>query len=102
MTAAPITADPMIDADMEVFEEEFTKEDFGWSCVVFNDHINLVEHVVRIFRKVLKVSKERAEMLTMQVHIEGKSIVKSGSYDECFNVTAELLKYSLHASLIRN
>ena len=42
--------------------------DRPWIVIVWDDPINLMSYVVRVFVKVLKVNKERAHYLMLEVH----------------------------------
>ena len=63
----------------------------GDVVIVWDDPINLMSYVTFVFRKVFGYSKDKAEQLMMQVHVEGRAIVSSGSREK-----AELDVFRLH------
>ena len=81
---APLTT-PGIDT------EEDVAFDHLWKVIVWDDPINLMSYVTFVFRKVFGYSKDKAEQLMMQVHVEGRAIVSSGSREK-----AELDVFRLH------
>ena len=81
---APIST-PDVDTD------ETTSLDHPWKVIVWDDPINLMSYVTFVFRKVFGYSKEKAEQLMMQVHVEGRAVVSSGNREK-----AELDVFRLH------
>jgi ATP-dependent Clp protease adaptor protein ClpS len=59
--------------------------------IVWDDPINLMSYVTFVFRKVFGYSKDKAEQLMMQVHVEGRAVVSSGAREK-----AELDVFRLH------
>ncbi len=49
-----------------------------WEVVVWNDPVNLMSYVVRVFRTYFGYSIERATVLMQQVHHDGQAIVATG------------------------
>ena len=49
-----------------------------WQVVVWNDPVNLMSYVVRVFRTYFGYSQEHATRLMLAVHNEGKAIVATG------------------------
>ncbi|WP_067353697.1 ATP-dependent Clp protease adapter ClpS [Microbacterium hydrocarbonoxydans] len=49
-----------------------------WEVVVWNDPVNLMSYVVRVFRTYFGYSLERATQLMLAVHHEGHAIVATG------------------------
>ncbi|MGK3947768.1 ATP-dependent Clp protease adapter ClpS [Microbacterium sp. K2] len=49
-----------------------------WEVVVWNDPVNLMSYVVRVFRTYFGYSLERATVLMRQVHHDGQAIVATG------------------------
>ncbi|MAH10536.1 MAG: ATP-dependent Clp protease adapter ClpS [Acidimicrobiaceae bacterium] len=81
---APLTT-PGIDTEDDV------AFDHPWKVIVWDDPINLMSYVTFVFRKVFGYSKNKAEQLMMQVHVEGRAIVSSGTREK-----AELDVFRLH------
>jgi ATP-dependent Clp protease adaptor protein ClpS len=76
-----------------------TRLEQPWIVIVWDDPINLMNYVVRVFIKVLKVSKERAEYLMLQVHNEGKSVVAAGTREEMERIVQALHSAGLMATM---
>lgn len=70
-----------------------------WKVVVFDDPVNLMEHVTRVFQKVFGYSREKAEQLMMQVHSSRKAIVWSGARERAEMYVQQLHGFQLHAGL---
>ncbi len=49
-----------------------------WEVVVWNDPVNLMSYVVRVFRTYFGYSLDRATQLMLAVHHEGHAIVATG------------------------
>ncbi|WP_309104580.1 ATP-dependent Clp protease adapter ClpS [Microbacterium sp.] len=49
-----------------------------WQVVVWNDPVNLMSYVVRVFRTYFGYSHEHATALMLAVHHEGHAIVATG------------------------
>ena len=65
--------------------------DKPWKVIVWDDPINLMSYVTFVFRKVFGYSEEKAHRLMMEVHVEGRSVVSSGTREK-----AELDVFRLH------
>lgn len=49
-----------------------------WQVVVWNDPVNLMSYVVRVFRTYFGYSSDHATSLMLAVHHEGHAIVATG------------------------
>lgn len=49
-----------------------------WELVVWDDPVNLMSYVVRVFRRYFGYSDERATALMLAVHNEGQAVVATG------------------------
>lgn len=49
-----------------------------WEVVVWNDPVNLMSYVVRVFRTYFGYSREHATRLMLAVHHDGHAIVATG------------------------
>ena len=49
-----------------------------WEVVVWNDPVNLMSYVVRVFRTYFGYSLDRATTLMLAVHHDGHAIVATG------------------------
>lgn len=84
---------------IEKKEKQSTELDGDWSVVVFDDPVNLMEYVSKVFQKVFGYSKAKAEDLMMTVHSAGKALVWSGARERAELYVQQLHQYQLQASL---
>jgi ATP-dependent Clp protease adaptor protein ClpS len=68
-----------------------TDFDLPWQVVVWDDPVNLMDYVTWVFQKLFGYSLEKARKLMLQVHNEGRAIVKSGPLEQ-----GEIDCYRLH------
>ncbi len=85
----PATAVPLLD------EAESLDVDIPWNVIVYNDPVNLMSYVTKVFMKVFSYSRERAEKHMLQVHKNGRSILWSGTREK-----AEFYVQQLHGALL--
>jgi ATP-dependent Clp protease adaptor protein ClpS len=62
-----------------------------WIVLVWNDPINLMSYVSFVFQKVFGFTKDKADILMMDVHEKGRAVVSSGPREK-----AELDVFRLH------
>nr|WP_179297651.1 ATP-dependent Clp protease adapter ClpS [Microbacterium sp. SZ1] len=67
-------ATPEIDEQLELSAAPMEP----WEVIVWNDPVNLMSYVVRVFRTYFGYSTERATQLMLAVHHEGHAIVATG------------------------
>ena len=78
------------------FDEKTSESiDTPWNVVVYNDPVNLMSYVTKVFIKVLGFSLEKAEQHMMEVHKLGRSIVWTGAQEK-----AEFYVQELHSNLL--
>jgi ATP-dependent Clp protease adaptor protein ClpS len=65
--------------------------DMPWVVIVWNDPINLMSYVSWVFRKLFGYSKDKADLLMLDVHHKGRAVVSNGSREK-----AELDVFRLH------
>ena len=70
-----------------------------WVTIVWDDPVNLMSYVTHVFVSYFNYSKAKAHKLMMQVHLEGKSIVSSGSREEMERDVTAMHEYGLWATL---
>jgi ATP-dependent Clp protease adaptor protein ClpS len=62
-----------------IIDQQFTAAPLvPWQLVVWDDPVNLMSYVARIFRTYFGYPKEKAERLMLAVHNEGHAIVATG------------------------
>lgn len=76
--------------------------DKPWVTIVWNDPVNLMSYVTMVFIKLFGFSKERAHELMMQVHLEGRALVSTGSREEMELDVQRLHEHGLWATLQRD
>ena len=79
--------------------DESVEQDRPWIVIVWNDPINLMTYVTYVFQKLFGFPKEKAERLMMQVHVEGKAVVASGTREKAEYDVARLHAHGLWATL---
>jgi ATP-dependent Clp protease adaptor protein ClpS len=79
--------------------EEDVEPDRPWIVIVWNDPINLMQYVTFVLQKLFGYSKEKAERLMMQVHVEGKAVVSTGTREKAELDVSRLQAYGLWATL---
>jgi ATP-dependent Clp protease adaptor protein ClpS len=84
----PLASDTQV-AEPEVSETPET--DLPWIVLVWNDPINLMSYVSFVFQKLFGYSKEKADLLMLDVHEKGRAVVSSGSREH-----AEIDVFRLH------
>ena len=73
--------------------------DTPWVVIVWNDPINLMSYVAFVLRKLFGHSRAKAEKLMMQVHLEGKAVVSSGTRAEAERDVFRLHEHGLWATM---
>lgn len=82
-----VTVEPEVDERTS----ESIEEDRPWVVIVWNDPINLMSYVSFVFQKLFGYSKDKADLLMLAVHEEGRAVVSSGPRER-----AELDVFRLH------
>jgi ATP-dependent Clp protease adaptor protein ClpS len=88
MLGLPLASDTQV-AEPEVSETPET--DTPWIVLVWNDPINLMSYVSFVFQKLFGYSKEKADLLMIDVHEKGRAVVSTGTRER-----AELDVFRLH------
>lgn len=70
-----------------------------WICLVWNDPINLMSYVTYVFMTYFSYSREKAELLMLDVHHKGRAVVSSGSRDEMERDVTAMHGYGLWATM---
>lgn len=72
-----------------------------WVTIVWDDPVNLMSYVTHVFSSYFNYSRDRAERLMMQVHMEGKAIVSSGGREAMERDVQAMHSYGLWATMDR-
>lgn len=75
------------------------KLDLPWKVVVYDDPVNLMEYVTKVFQKVFGYSREKAEVLMKEVHDAKRSVVWTGNREKAEHYVQQLHGFQLHAGL---
>ena len=89
-------------APLEVFDpgtDSDTDTEKPWIVLVWNDPINLMSYVAFVLQKLFGHSKQEAEKLMMQVHVEGKAVVSNGTRSEAERDVFRLHEHGLWATM---
>ena len=71
----------------------------GWSVIVWNDPINLMDYVVYVFKTVLKMNEQDASRHMLEVHQKGKSVVAQETKEKSEMIVHRLRGFGLNATL---
>ncbi len=95
----PTTGETKTSPDIDV--EEKLKEAFarGWSVIVWNDPINLMDYVVYVFKTVLKMNEAEASKHMWEVHQKGKSSVALETREKSELLVHRLRGFGLNATM---
>ncbi|MEY4633771.1 MAG: ATP-dependent Clp protease adapter ClpS [Actinomycetota bacterium] len=80
-------AEPDLDQQVDAVPDH----DSPWIVLVWNDPINLMSYVSFVFQKLFGYSKDKADLLMLDVHEKGRAVVSTGSRER-----AELDVFRLH------
>jgi ATP-dependent Clp protease adaptor protein ClpS len=94
-------AKPGTETSPDIDVEEKLKEAFsrGWSVIVWNDPVNLMDYVVYVFKTVLKMNEKDASRHMWEVHQKGKSVVATETREKSELIVHRLRGFGLNASL---
>jgi len=74
----------------------------GYLVICWNDPVNYMDYVTHVFRVVFRWTRKKAEFHMLQVHEQGKSVLKRDSMEKAEHYVHQLQKYSLHATMERD
>ncbi len=94
-------AKPGTETSPDIDVEEKLKEAFsrGWSVIVWNDPVNLMDYVVYVFKTVLKMDEKAATKHMWEVHQKGKSVVSRETREKSELIVHRLRGFGLNATL---
>jgi len=88
-------ASPSVDVE-EKLKEAFSR---GWSVIVWNDPVNLMDYVVYVFKAVLKMDEKDASRHMWEVHQNGKSTVAIETREKSELIVHRLRGFGLNATM---
>jgi ATP-dependent Clp protease adaptor protein ClpS len=94
-------AKPGTETSPDIDVEEKLKEAFarGWSVIVWNDPVNLMDYVVYVFKAVLKMNEKDASKHMWEVHQKGKSMVARETREKSELIVHRLRGFGLNATM---
>jgi ATP-dependent Clp protease adaptor protein ClpS len=90
-------ATPELDEDTRL--DPSRAPDVPWQTVVWDDPVNLMSYVVRVFREYFGYSVERATELMLAVHHDGHAIVAQGPREQMELHAQAMHDYGLWATV---
>jgi ATP-dependent Clp protease adaptor protein ClpS len=75
--------------------------DVPWNVVVHDDPVNLMGYVTWVLMKIFGYNEQKAALLMLQVHHQGRSIVWSGQREKAEFYAQQLQIHQLKSSLER-
>jgi ATP-dependent Clp protease adaptor protein ClpS len=86
-----------------VIEEGQTKSrsdlEPAYLVICWNDPVNYMAYVTHVFQKVFGWERQKAEFHMLQVHEQGKSVLKRESLEKAEHYVHQLQRYTLHATM---
>lgn len=98
MTAAPQTV-PVRRSEAGELVDEASELSRPWVTVVHNDPVNLMSYVTWVFQQLFGYSRDKAELLMLDVHHKGKAVVTSGARERMEYDASRLHSYGLWATV---
>lgn len=94
-----ITCVGVAPAELEDLDLEYAYDEARlWQCVVWDDPVNLMPYVTFVFMTHFGYSEEKAAILMMAVHNEGKATVSSGTREQVERDVSAMHSYGLWAT----
>ncbi len=72
-----------------------------YDVLLWNDPVTLMEVVVRVLKKVFGYDSDKAELLMLTAHHEGKVVVWTGERDRAVRYCLELGTNGLQSTVVR-
>ncbi len=73
----------------------------AWQTVVWNDPVNLMSYVTRVFQEYFGFPLPEAERRMRQVHEDGQSVVSEGGREKMEIDVQAMHRYGLNATMRR-
>lgn len=88
---------PDLEEDVRLDEQEQSAR--PWQTVVWNDPVNLMSYVVRVFREYFGYSLDKATQLMLAVHHDGHAVVAEGAREQMELHAQAMHDYGLWATV---
>jgi ATP-dependent Clp protease adaptor protein ClpS len=98
------TATPEIQTGVVQTTDEKPKSTLepGYLVICWNDPVNYMDYVTHVFQVVFGWARKKAEFHMLQVHEQGKSVLKRDSMERAEHYVHQLQRYTLHATMERD
>jgi len=96
-----IAIDSAPDLDRDLRLDDAPALTGSWQTVVWNDPVNLMTYVVRVFREYFGFSPEKAQERMLAVHNEGHAVVAEGPREQMELHAQAMHDYGLWATVRR-
>lgn len=94
---------PTLSAPESVVQDETVLRVGGpWVTIVWNDPVNLMSYVVRVFRQYFGYPQPQSYELMLCMHNTGHAVVANGTREEMERHVEALHEYGLWATLERD
>ncbi|MGI6877635.1 ATP-dependent Clp protease adapter ClpS [Microbacterium sp. gxy059] len=97
MGAHAVFASPVRDEETE--RAEAPSPASPWQTVVWDDPVNLMSYVARVFREYFGFSPEKATELMLRVHHDGHAVVAEGAREQMELHAQAMHDYGLWATV---
>jgi len=84
----------------EIIEDIDTGTELESRVILYNDEWHTFDEVIVQLIKATNCSFEEARDRTFEVHFKGKSIVFTGEFSACLNVSSILEEIALHTQVV--
>jgi len=91
MTETTVKYEPGIDDGIDV--------GLPAKVILFNDEVHTFDEVIAQIIKAVGCSFDKAEAMTLEVHLRGKAVVFFGEISECLKVSGVLEEIALHTQI---
>ena len=90
---------PVTDPDLSEVTDLYAAPLEPWQVIVWNDPVNLMSYVARVFRTYFGYSHERANELMLAVHHDGQATVATGPREVMESHARAMHDYGLWATV---
>ncbi|WP_062461265.1 ATP-dependent Clp protease adapter ClpS [Demequina soli] len=87
---------------LDIQAREATRLADPWVTVVWNDPVNLMSYVTRVFQEYFGLPRPEAEKHMREVHEKGRSVLSTGSREQMEVHVQAMHAYGLWATLERS
>ena len=85
--------------DADVAREQAPAAASPWQTIVWDDPVNLMSYVVRVFRDYFGYDTDRATALMLRVHHDGHAVVAEGAREQMELHAQAMHDYGLWATV---